>query len=75
MYRISGIGVTRGWESLRNEVQSNEKPKVPKTKVSKKKNKKKPKVQSRTRDEITYLNQNIFCSCSYNSACAEFNGA
>jgi hypothetical protein len=42
VYRISGIGVTRGWESLRNEVPGTENPKVPKvpkTEVSKKKKK------------------------------------
>jgi hypothetical protein len=30
VYRISGIGVTRGWESLHNEVPGTEKPEGPK---------------------------------------------
>jgi hypothetical protein len=82
MYRILGIGVTRGWESLRNEVPSTENPKVPKTKVSIKKKKKKKKPKSAEPNESSdnlfeskYLFVFLWPDSILHSACAEFNGA
>jgi hypothetical protein len=73
IFQNSGIEMIKGWESLQNELPGAENPKsrVPKTRrpespeMPKMKVSKTLKLQSRMRAQKTYLNRNVFCSCSY----------